>query len=191
MKRLSIYIVILSVLLPALLLAGCRNGGKAVQESGVLKVDSVYYAHGFSIRYYKDCKVVSIRDPWDTLRVRKNYVLVDKERHSGKIPDDVPAEVRNNAIVIQVPVERAVIYTSVHSAMTEQLGCIDRICGVCEPEYIISPEILARVADGRIADLGMSTSPNIEKIIDLDAEMIIASPSKTAAMAMPRRLGCR
>lgn len=180
---------VMSLLLLAVLLCGCRNGSKVGQVSSMPKVDSICYARGFSIKSYNDCKVVSIRDPWDTLRIRKNYVLVDKERHSGRIPADVPAEVRNNAVVIPVPVERAVIYTSVHSAMTEQLGCIDRICGVCEPEYIISPEILARVADGRIADLGMSTSPNIEKIIDLDAEIIIASPFENSGYGNAEKIG--
>ncbi len=185
MRKASAFLaIILLALLPS-----CRNGGKAAQDSGVLKVDSVYYAHGFTIKYYKDCKVVSIRDPWDTLRVRKNYILVDKERHSAKIPSDIPDEVRDNAVVIPVPVDRAVIYTSVHSAMAEQLGCIDRICGVCEPEYIISPEILSRVADGRIADLGMSTSPNIEKIIDLDAEVIIASPFENSGYGNAEKIG--
>lgn len=170
-----------------LLLAGCRNGGGAAQQSSVLKVDSVYYAHGFTIKYYDDCKVVSIRDPWDTLKVRKNYVLVDKEKRSRRF--EVPAEARNNAVIIPVPVDRAVIYTSVHAAMTEQLGCIDRICGVCEPEYIISEEILARVADGRIADLGMSTAPNIEKIIDMDTEVIIASPFENSGYGNAEKIG--
>lgn len=180
---------LLLALIIMIVLPSCRDRSGAGDQGSVLKVDSVYYAHGFTIKYYKDCEVVSIRDPWDTLKVRKNYILVDKERHSAKIPADVPSDVRDNAIVIPVPVERAVIYTSVHSAMTEQLGCIDRICGVCEPEYIISPEILARVADGRIADLGMSTSPNIEKIIDLDAEMIIASPFENSGYGNAEKIG--
>ena len=181
------YLIIALLLVAAL--PSCRNTGKAGQESSVLKVDSVYYAHGFSIRYYKDCKVVSIRDPWDTLKVRKNYVLVDKERLARKAPVEIPAEASGNAVVIPVPVERAVIYTSVHAAMTEDLGCIDRICGVCEPEYIISPEILARVADGRIANLGMSTAPNIEKIIDMDTEVIIASPFENSGYGNAEKIG--
>lgn len=176
-----------AVIVSVLLLTGCRQGGNAVQQTSVLKVDSVYYAHGFTIKYYDDCKVVSIRDPWDTLKVRKNYVLVDKEKRSRKF--EVPAEARDNAVVIPVPVDRAVIYTSVHAAMAEQLGCIDRICGVCEPEYIISEEILARVADGRIADLGMSTAPNIEKIIDMDTEVIIASPFENSGYGNAEKIG--
>lgn len=176
-------------LLLLILLPSCRNGGRAGQESAVLTVDSVYYAYGFTVKYYDDCEVVSIRDPWDTLRIRKHYVLVDKERLAAKGEVEVPQEARGNAVVIPVPVERAVIYTSVHAAMTEQLGCIDRICGVCEPQYIISEEILSRIADGRIADLGMSTAPNIEKIIDLDAEIIIASPFENSGYGNAEKIG--
>ena len=179
-------IAVIAILLLSVV-AACRNGGAAGGQSAVLKVDSVYYAHGFSIKYYDDCKVVSIRDPWDTLKIRKNYVLVDKDRRSKKF--EVPEEARDNAVIIPVPVEKAVIYTSVHSAMAEELGCIDRICGVCEPQYIISEEILQRVADGRIADLGMSTSPNIEKIIDMDAELIIASPFENSGYGNAEKIG--
>ena len=181
------YVILALMLLAAL--TACRNGNKNTDQSSVLKVDSVYYARGFTIKYYKDCKVVSIRDPWDTLKVRKNYVLIDKERQQKKTPVEIPQDARSNAIVIPVPVERAVIYTSVHSAMTEQLGCIDRIVGVCEPQYIISEDILARVADGRIADLGMSTAPDVEKIIDLDAEIIIASPFENSGYGNAEKIG--
>ena len=116
-------------------------------------------------------------------------MLTDKERQHKKTPVEIPQEVRSNAIVIPVPVERAVIYTSVHSAMTEQLGCIDRIVGVCEPQYIISEDILARVADGRIADHGMSTAPDVEKIIDLDTEIIIASPFENSGYGNAEKIG--
>ena len=62
--------ILFIAMLLVVLLAGCRNKGREGQQSSALKVDSVYYAHGFSIKYYKDCIVVSIRDPWDTLKVR-------------------------------------------------------------------------------------------------------------------------
>ena len=180
---------LLLLLLSALVLPACKNNVKEGQGTAVIKVDSICYAHGFTVKYYKDCQVVSIRDPWDTLKVRKNYVLVDKDRLAAEPPVEIPAEVRGNEVLIPVPVDKAVIYTSVHAAMTEELGCIDRICGVCEPQYILSGEILDRVADGRIADLGMSTAPNIEKIIDIGTEMIIASPFENSGYGNAEKIG--
>ena len=48
------YVILALMLLAAL--TACRNGNKNTDQSSVLKVDSVYYARGFTIKYYKDCR---------------------------------------------------------------------------------------------------------------------------------------
>ena len=140
------------------------------------------FARNLRIEYFDDYVSVRIRDPWDTLRQRQHYVLIDRDKpRPGKLPAD--------GIVIRVPVEKAVIYTSVHTAIAEQLGALDKVCGVCEPQYITSPVVLERIAEGRIADLGVSTSPNVEKIIDIGTEMIIASPFENSGYGAAEKLG--
>ncbi len=125
---------------------------------------------------------VHVRDPWDTLRQRQHYVLVDRDK-------PLPAELPEDGTVIRTPVRRAVVYTSVHTAIAEQLGALDRVVGVCEPEYITSQEVLDRIAAGRIADVGLSTSPNVEKIVDLGADLIIASPFENGGYGSAEKLG--
>jgi len=162
------------------MLGGCRHGVRNA-EADVIAADSVYYARGFRIAYHDAYTDVTIRDPWDTLRTRQRYILVDR---NSDIPECLP-----EGTVIKVPVEKAVIYTSVHAAMIEQLGCLDQVVGVCEPEYITSEEILGRIDAGRIADLGKSTAPNVEKIIDIGTEMIIASPFENSGYGSAEKLG--
>jgi len=164
-----------------LLLSACGNR-QAAPGGEASRADTIRFARNLRIEYFDDYVSVRIRDPWDTLRQRQHYVLIDREKAR-------PAHLPADGIVIPVPVEKAVIYTSVHTAIAEQLGALDRVCGVCEPEYITSETVLARIADGRIADLGVSTSPNVEKIIDIGTEMIIASPFENSGYGAAEKLG--
>ena len=175
-----------AALFVALLAPACNSGAKkALTEAD--KVDSLHYAQGLKISYFKDFTQVTLRDPWDTLKQRKNYILAARKllEAQPKLRDSLA----KLGILIATPAERAVIYTSVHAAMAEQLGMLDKVCGVCEPEYITSDEILRRVENQTIADLGQSTSPNVEKIISLNTDVIIASPFENSGYGAAEKLG--
>lgn len=177
-SRTSVPVVVLFLLLA---LAGC-GPRRAAPGQEARSTDTVRFARNLRIEFFDDFVSVRIRDPWDTLRQRQHYVLVDRDRPR-------PAKLPADGIVIRVPVEKAVIYTSVHTAIAEQLGALDRVCGVCEPQYITSQEVLGRIDRGLIADLGQSTSPNVEKIIDIGTEMIIASPFENSGYGAAEKLG--
>lgn len=167
----------IAVLLP--LLISCK-GGESL--SAPVADSKMIYARNISLESVAEgVTIVELRDPWDTLSLRQRYILADRQA-------DIPVGIQEG-IVIRVPVERAVSYTSVHSSIMEQLGTLDALCGVCEPEYITSAEILRRVSDGTVADLGLATSPNLEKIIDLEAEIIIASPFENSGFGSAEKIG--
>ncbi len=171
------------LLLAAILFClGACGRGKTASEGTVRATDTIRYARNLHIAYYDNYVSVRIRDPWDTLRQRQHYVLVDRDK-------PLPARLPADGTVVRVPVEKAVIYTSVHTAIAEELGALDQVAGICEPQYITSPEVLRRIGEGRIADLGMSTSPNVEKIIDIGTEMIIASPFENSGYGSAEKLG--
>lgn len=177
MSRLKTYLLLLFSL------ALCACGGRPCgADPSAVAADSLHFARNLDITYYADYTSVRIRDPWDTLRQRQHYVLVDRSR-------PLPADLPEDGTVIRVPVRKAVIYTSVHTAIAEQLGVLDRVTGVCEPEYITSQEVLDRIAAGRIADVGLSTSPNTEKIVDLGSDLIIASPFENSGYGSAEKLG--
>ena len=170
------------LLTAAMLCLGACGRGKTGAEGPAPVADTIRFARNLHIEYYDDYISVKIRDPWDTLRQRQNYILVNRDK---PLPATLPAD----GTVIRIPVGKAVIYTSVHTAIAEELGALDRVCGVCEPQYITSPEVLKRINEGTIADLGMSTSPNVEKIIDIGTEMIIASPFENSGYGAAEKLG--
>ncbi|MCR5710081.1 MAG: ABC transporter substrate-binding protein [Bacteroidales bacterium] len=176
----------LRFILPLAILTSFLLGACSGRTSGyggeVRATDTIRYARNLHISYYDDYVSVRIRDPWDTLRQRQHYVLVDRDK---PLPKSLP----EGGIVIRIPVEKAVIYTSVHTSIAEELGALDLVAGVCEPEYITSPVVLKRISEGSIADLGNSTSPNVEKIIDIGTDMIIASPFENSGYGSAEKLG--
>ena len=166
--------------------SSCHNRGGSSATEGAI-VDSLEYARGLKISHYKDFTKVTLRDPWDTLKTRKEYILASKSTLEAN--PSLRDSLSRKGILIATPVERVVIYTSVHAAMAEQMGLTDRIAGVCEPEYITSNEILRRIDNQTIADLGNSASPNVEKIISLNTEAIIASPFENSGYGAAEKLG--
>lgn len=162
-------------------LCSCESRSGVTAETECFKADSVYYAKGFEISRFDEWTIVNVRNPWDTLKILRRYVLIDKNK---PLPDSLP-----EGIIIRTPVEKAVFYTSVHASMVAQMGRIDAIKGVCEIQYITDSLILERLAAGKIADIGLATAPNIEKIIELDAELIIASPYENSGYGAAEKIG--
>ena len=176
MQKLSINILILFFCL----LVSCRGKQADHTLNKGKKVENIY-AKGFAIYVNKDYKRIDIRDPWDTTRVLNSYILIDNNIKT--LPSNLP-----KAEIVRVPLEKLVVYTSVHASIVELLGADSNIVGVCESRYIDSDKLQARLKDGSLADLGESTSPNIEKIIDIGTQAIIASPFENSGYGPAEKL---
>ncbi len=171
--------LIVALLLTAAL-CGCRGGGPGYGEVPGTEVP-LHYAAGFRITECEGYTAVFLRDPWDTLRIRRLYILVDRE---AALPDNLP-----EGILVRTPVQKAAIYTTTVASLLEQMGCLRNVCGICEKEYVTSKETRSLVESGVIADLGQSTSPNVEKILEMEAEAIIASPFENSGYGTAEKTG--
>ena len=72
------------IVITVLLLSACGGGSKtsSVQEEGdTLKMR---YATNLSVVKFPDYTMVSIRNPWDTLKILHTYLLRSEERRVGK-----------------------------------------------------------------------------------------------------------
>lgn len=178
MKSFSVFMIFLM----AVLGSSCQmNRGEAV--SSPLSVEKNLYAKGFVIKHFKDYSTVNVRDPWsrDTSKLLQRYVLVNRDR---PLPKALP-----KGTVVKVPIKRAIVYTSVQCSVLEYLDCIDDIVGVCEPQYIDSKAIKQRVNNGLIANIGEASAPNIEKMIDVTSEVILASPFENCGYGAAEKIG--
>ncbi len=75
------------IVITVLLLSACGGGSKtsSVQEEGdTLKMR---YATNLSVVKFPDYTMVSIRNPWDTLKILHTYLLTDKTQ---PVPENLP-----------------------------------------------------------------------------------------------------
>ena len=99
---------------------------------------------------------------------KRTYILVDKEKPT---PTHLP-----EGTVVKVPLERSMVYSSVHCNLFKQLESLDAVAGVCGLQYIKVPEIQEGCRNGSVTDCGNSMNPDIEKIIDIHPDAILLSP---------------
>lgn len=129
---------------------------------------TIEYAKGFCVEKYEDYTLIKIPNPWDTTKIMQSYVLVDRRI---KLPEKLP-----QGTIIRTPIQSAVAYSVVHCTSLFELGMSEVLKGVCESEYIRNESIRQKVANGDIIDIGMASSPDIEKIMMLSPEVIFTSP---------------
>lgn len=151
-----------------LLLVSCNRGKEPTScpENG--DTIPMRYARNLTM-IERDGRVeVIIRNPWDTLQVLHRYELL------------LSGERKLNQNQIYVPVRRTAVFAGLHCALLQELGCETAVCGVCEPGYINLPFVHKALADGRIKDLGNAMEPNVEGILDLQPEILMATPFETS-----------
>ncbi|MDR3129596.1 MAG: ABC transporter substrate-binding protein [Tannerellaceae bacterium] len=160
--------------------SGCglrKKDQDRVGEEGL----SFVYAKGLWIQKGESYVTVEVKDPWNG-GVLQRYVLVERGM-------EVALKSLPKGTVIRIPLRRVVVYSSVHVGMMDVLGGTDVIIGVCEGEYIGVETVRERIREGKIADLGMSSSPNVEKMLDLEMEVVIASPFRNGGYGQVEKTG--
>lgn len=160
---------LIALLLGIVLLSSCRG---TRQETMARDGDTLRlkYARNLTIVKYDGYAEVSLSDPWNNGKTLHRYALVPK----GK---EIPAELNQHGLtLVHVPVEKAVVGTSVLCGLIDCLGCRDAITGVCDVQYVNIPFVQEGCRAGRIADCGSGLSPTLEKIIDIEPEAIFLSP---------------
>lgn len=153
-------------LIITLALVSC--GGKTARHP--IDGDSIAFKYATlpSIVEYDEFTVVTLQNPWKDGKALHTYVLVPRD---AQLPVHLPS-----GTVIRTPLQRAVVFTTVHSSLLMDLGCQNQIAGVADLKYIKIPWIHEQVAKRKIVDCGDGMSPVVEKIIDLHPDAILLSP---------------
>lgn len=153
-------------LLTLILLTGCTHPSHTTRKSSEQKNELKYAKR---LRMYSDngYTVAEILGEGNSPKVETTYIL---------LPEKVSAPTSDpNVTVIPTPVHKALVYTSVHAAGLDELGKIHVIGGVADAEYFKLPAIRAGLDSGAIRDVGSSSSPSAEKIIELAPQVIMVN----------------
>lgn len=161
MERKAVLIIITAIVA----LMSCNSGkvSEVQAEGDTLRLD---HAQLLTIVNYDKYKVVEIADPWKQRRMLHRYILVS-DPSASHLPEGT---------IINVPVKRAMVFTTVHASLLADFHATDRIKGMADVNYVKRPDIKALVANKTIADVGSGMSPDIEKIIDGSPDIVMVSP---------------
>ncbi|MFR5871113.1 MAG: hypothetical protein ACLUEV_05230 [Alistipes sp.] len=83
-----------------LLGAGCGSGRKSGEGAG--EAFRIEYARHYRVEHFRDYTLVDVLSPWDSLRLLRRYVLVDRER---PLPVGLP-----EGNIVRTPLQRVVVY---------------------------------------------------------------------------------
>jgi len=177
MKQRYIYFLIV-----VLLTGGCNwtNGNKKEGREKEIS-SSIVYARWFTVKKGDGYTCVNVRNPWDTTRSLHRYVLVQR---GMDLPENLP-----EGTLIRTPLEKVVVYSSVHCGIMDALGLEKVLAGVCESRYVDIEFVKNGLKNGRISDLGEASSPDVEKIIDIAPDAIIASPLENMGYGRIEKIG--
>jgi iron complex transport system substrate-binding protein len=177
--------------------SGCKKATATGDSAGNIFEEAVFIK---GIPQADGSLLVSITNPWDTTALLANYQLINNNAGSGQdgeaaqtASSDASAEnaTANSAAAIHLllPLKRLIVYSAVHAALLTELGYADAIVGVADAEYIKTPEIRERLADGRIVNIGSSMEPSLEKIIALKPDAVLLSPFQNAGHGIVDKAG--
>ena len=116
--------------------------------------------------------LVTVADPWKG-GVLHSYVLIPRD---SVLPADLP-----EGTVVRTPVQRALVYSSVHTSLLGELGALDVVKGIVDKQYFIDSTLIDGVDKGEIADCGNSMNPTVEKVINMQPDAILLSPYQDAS----------
>ncbi len=157
----------LALVVTALMLGACHGG---LQRGAHTQGDTVAmaYAKRLTIVKHDGYTRVDIANPWKKGQTLHTYLLVPR---TAEVPADLP-----EGTLIRTPLQRAVVFTSVHCGLFDELGHRNAVAGVADLKYIKIPFVQEGCRKGTIADVGNGLNPVLEKVIDINADALLLSP---------------
>lgn len=150
-------------------LYSCSSIGNKENEN--IEKYQLRHARGFNVEKYEDYKLVTVRDPWDTVRTLYRYILIDRDKET---PKNLP-----EGTIVKVPLQTVIAFSTIQCSMLQEIDEQHRITGVCQAKYIDLPYIQERLKAGKIIDLGSMHKPDVEQLINLMPSALIVSAMET------------
>lgn len=126
------------------------------------------YATRFTLSTFNSYKELKVISPWPGTSDTFTYVLTHHNM-DGIISGGI-----NFEKVIELPIKSMVCFSTTHLPYLEMLGETDILTGFPTTSYISSDVFRNRVKAGKIKDLGPSNDINLETLLDLNPDLVIA-----------------
>lgn len=138
------------------------------------------YARQLVIVKHDGYTQVDVKDPWKQGHILHTYYLVPKGQDSDPLAKQLHGSKLNSIVeaksVVRTPVNRSIVFTTIHASLVMELGARNAISGVCDLRYINLPWIHQQVKAGKIVDCGSGMNANVERIVGANPGIMIVSP---------------
>jgi len=146
-------------------LCSCQEKNSNNASRTEINTLNLKYAEGFEIEYHKGFKLLRVIHPWKDAQQEFTYIL-----GQGILKEDL--EIHYDAFV-ELPVRRLVCTSTSHLPMLEMLGHPEALIGFQSTSFISSETFTRKAEEGLLTDVGMSSGLNIEKLIELNPQLVI------------------
>ena len=164
-------------ILSIFLLTAC-HGGHPRTATTAGDTLTMRHARYLTLIEHEDYTEVQIHSPWDKGKLLQTVKVASPYPSQG---GELETAMTESPLLGRGKGEAALFFTATHSNLIEELGCIDAIAGICETEYIANPRLLQAIADGKIRDMGSAMTPDRERIVHLNPDIIFVSPYENAS----------
>jgi len=155
----------------SLLFAACQQKARkpAIWQGSPIPME---YSELLKITRHEAITKVVIDNPWKKEAILQQYVLVPK---TIKLTDSLRKTLPTGKIV-RTPLSKSVLLSSVHAGLFIELHSLSAVAGVCDSQYMYNQQIQTNLKEGKIIDLGSAITPNIERMVEVKPDAILASP---------------
>lgn len=142
------------------------NSGQPTALSSALKGKSIdiAYAENYKVEDMGNHKLLTISDAWEGAKAQT--VVMSSTTSNQDLKE---------AIFLGSEAKRIVCLSTTHVAMLSAISQEWRIVGASGTKYICSPAIQKMLSAGKLTEVGMGESPNIELIISLKPDLVLAN----------------
>lgn len=122
---------------------------------------------------------VDIANPWRENHILASYALVDRD---SVVPENLASDIR----VIRTPVDRAAVFSSVHTHALQELGALPSVVAIADREFFTPSDTVSKlIAQGQIIDLGPISSPSVELMAASGVTTVLRSPQGGVVATYP------
>ncbi len=140
------------------------------QAAASVEATEILYAENLSIEHLTDrpgVTEITIKEPWPGAAPIRYAVLQTGAELGG--------ERREYAAVIGAEPQRVISLVTPSIAHLGDLGLLERIVGVENPDYIYNSEVLARLESGDVARVGGGPELDLERVVALQPDLVFVS----------------
>lgn len=162
--------IITPLILLIFLLTSCGGDNGSTTQSGLVQDESIRYAQGLSIEHGEGFTLVDISDPSGQEAQTYHYALVPR----GTTPQGIPSDYQ----VIETPVRRVIVMTTLQLSNFIKLDAVDRVVGMPSTRFLFNPTMRAQLESGETKRIGIEGNFDTELIMALQPDIILVSPFK-------------